>query len=334
MLRSSAEARAAGVHAATAPIVVFTEDHSLPEPAWAESLIRAHGEAWAVVGPAVINANPRHAVSWANLLIEYIEWLHPAPRAGLAPAGAQQRLPDVLLHYGADCGEWLEVESLLHWDLAANGQSALAGAGGAHPPSQLLTPAGVDPAAVLERKALCCQAQPGLVALPASALHPAGAADPRRASCAHPAPPAASRAASRPFVVLPLTAFLLACSTAGEAAGYALGAGAAPETLVDLDFRREQFMSAADRRDLSAGAAVADGSERLEPFRTDLLGHHPHLSHHQASLADCLEALARTRHREEYEAIVVDDGGSTALEGTVAPFPGTDGRAAVAAGER
>jgi hypothetical protein len=76
VLRSSAEARAAGVRAATAPIVVFTEDHSLPEPAWAESLIRAHGEAWAVVGPAVINANPRGAVSWANLLIEYIEWLH------------------------------------------------------------------------------------------------------------------------------------------------------------------------------------------------------------------------------------------------------------------
>jgi GT2 family glycosyltransferase len=40
-----------------------------------------------------------------------------------------------------------------------------------------------------------------------------------------------------------------------------------------------------------------------------------------ASLVGCLEALARaSTAREEYEVIVVDDGGSAALEDTVAPF--------------
>ena len=40
-----------------------------------------------------------------------------------------------------------------------------------------------------------------------------------------------------------------------------------------------------------------------------------------ASLVRCLEALARASAvREDYEVIVVDDGGSTALEKTVAPF--------------
>ena len=77
VMRSTAEARAAGVRAAAAPIIAFTEDHCFPEPGWAEALIRAHGEPWAAVGPAVLNANPRSAVSWANLLTEYVEWLRP-----------------------------------------------------------------------------------------------------------------------------------------------------------------------------------------------------------------------------------------------------------------
>ena len=158
VMRSTAEARAAGVRAATAPIVVFTEDHSFPEPAWAESLIRAHRGAWAAVGPAVSNANPRSVVSWANLVIEYVEWLHPASRGPTPhlPGHNSAYKRDVLLHYGAALGEWLEVESVLHWDLRANGHQLVPGASSAHPPPQLLTPAGGHPVAVLERQSLCC----------------------------------------------------------------------------------------------------------------------------------------------------------------------------------
>src|SRR6185295_6477622 len=56
-------ARAAGVRAARAPIVAFVEDHSFPQPGWAEALIAAHQQDWAVVGPAVGNANPETALS-------------------------------------------------------------------------------------------------------------------------------------------------------------------------------------------------------------------------------------------------------------------------------
>jgi hypothetical protein len=258
--RSTAEARAAGVRAATAPIVVFTEDHSLPEPAWAESLIQAHGEGWAVVGPAVSNGNPRSAVSWANLLIEYIEWLHPASR------GPARHLPghnsayerDVLLPYGAAPGERLEVESLLHWDLAAHGERLLLepearthhfnysrlsasiplrfwsgrlfAARRRHdwsPARRLLYIAGAPLIPVVRLARILQQLRrPG-------------------------------RRVPRSAVILPLTFFLLACNSAGEAVGYALGAGAAPERLVDLDFRRERFMCAADRQELAAEAAAA-----------------------------------------------------------------------------
>lgn len=77
-MRSTARARAAGVRAATAPVVALAEDHAFPAPGWAEAFIERHGEGWAAVGPVISNANPRSATSWANLLIEYAPWLEGA----------------------------------------------------------------------------------------------------------------------------------------------------------------------------------------------------------------------------------------------------------------
>jgi hypothetical protein len=65
-------ASAHGVHAATAPIVALIEDHAYPEPAWSERIVEAHLGPWAVVGGAMINANPDSSPwSWTNLLIAY-----------------------------------------------------------------------------------------------------------------------------------------------------------------------------------------------------------------------------------------------------------------------
>jgi hypothetical protein len=47
-----------------------------------------------------------------------------------------------------------------------------------------------------------------------------------------------------------------------ELAGYALGAGTASERLVDLDFRRERFISQADRHMLAAERTAAGDSVR------------------------------------------------------------------------
>jgi hypothetical protein len=122
-MKSSAASRAEGVRRAKAPVVALVEDHSFPEPDWASALIEAHRGPWAVVGPVIANGNPDSMTSWANLLVEYGQWLEP----GLG--GAAEHLPghnssykrEVLLGYGARLAAMLEAESILHWDLRSKG---------------------------------------------------------------------------------------------------------------------------------------------------------------------------------------------------------------------
>jgi len=68
------EARAAGVRAASAPIVFIGETHSYPQPGWADALISAFNGPWAAVVPAIGNANPTGAASWASYLFDYGAW--------------------------------------------------------------------------------------------------------------------------------------------------------------------------------------------------------------------------------------------------------------------
>jgi hypothetical protein len=81
-LEPLAGARAAGIRAARAPVVALTETHSFPAPGWAAALIDAHRGPWGAVGPTFGNANPRHALSWANLLLDYGPFLARAGRSG------------------------------------------------------------------------------------------------------------------------------------------------------------------------------------------------------------------------------------------------------------
>jgi glycosyltransferase involved in cell wall biosynthesis len=122
-ITSTARARAAGVFAASAPVVAFVEDHSYPADGWAEALISAHRQPWAAVGPAMVNANPRTLTSWANLVVEYSEWLHPCE------AGVRDHLPGhngsykraLLVQYGDALEAMIDAESILQWDLRAKG---------------------------------------------------------------------------------------------------------------------------------------------------------------------------------------------------------------------
>jgi hypothetical protein len=72
-----ARLRAAGVRAAEAPVVLFAETHSFPEPTSLEALIEAHRGGWAAVGQAVGNGNPRTTLSWTNQYLDYGPWTEP-----------------------------------------------------------------------------------------------------------------------------------------------------------------------------------------------------------------------------------------------------------------
>jgi GT2 family glycosyltransferase len=122
-LKDLASAHAAGVRAATSPVVVFAEDHAFPEPGWAEALIATHEGPWVAVGPAMRNANPATLTSWADFLLGYGRWRVPAV------AGATDHVPGhnssykraALLDYGEKLVEQLQAPALLHADLAARG---------------------------------------------------------------------------------------------------------------------------------------------------------------------------------------------------------------------
>jgi hypothetical protein len=122
-ITSTAQARATAIRHATAPVVVFGEDHSYPDPGWAEALIAAHQGPWAAVGPVVRNANPNSTVGWADVILNSNRWLEPVeagPVDDLQGRNSSYKRA-VLLEYGAKLGALLELETILHWDLRARG---------------------------------------------------------------------------------------------------------------------------------------------------------------------------------------------------------------------
>ncbi len=84
-VRDLASARAAGVRAASAPLVFIGETHSFPHPELGEIILKAFAAPeWAVVVPAVSNANPRGALSWSGYILDYGRWGEGLP-AGEIP---------------------------------------------------------------------------------------------------------------------------------------------------------------------------------------------------------------------------------------------------------
>jgi len=68
-IRSAGAPRARAAGEARAPLVVFAEDHSFPDPGWAETLIQAFEQGWNCLGASMGNANPATARSWADLFL-------------------------------------------------------------------------------------------------------------------------------------------------------------------------------------------------------------------------------------------------------------------------
>lgn len=122
-ITSYGEAMAAGVRAASAAVVAFTEDHVFPDTFWAEALVGSHKNGWAAVGPVIYNANPASPVGWADILMSYSPWLYPNGGGEMnhVPGHNSSYKRDILLEYGGKLGRFLEAESVLHWDLVSKG---------------------------------------------------------------------------------------------------------------------------------------------------------------------------------------------------------------------
>ena len=124
---TSNKSRAAGIRYATAPIVALSEDHSFPDPGWAEALIAAHEGGYAAVGPVLRSGNPRSMQSWANFLLEYSPWFEGTTRSevdDLPGHNSSYRL-ELLLAYGDRLDEMFEIEAVIQRDLRAAGHRML-----------------------------------------------------------------------------------------------------------------------------------------------------------------------------------------------------------------
>lgn len=122
--RTTGEALAAGFRASTAPVVGYVEEHSFPEPGWAEALIEAHRGPWAAVGVGLLNANPESMLSWATMLLAFGPWVEPAVsgEADALPSHHAHYKREALVGYEGRLEEVLDLEGMLYRDLRRRGQ--------------------------------------------------------------------------------------------------------------------------------------------------------------------------------------------------------------------
>ncbi len=118
-----AQTRSIAVQKALSPIVVFAEDHSFPEPRWAEAMIHAHKGPWAAVGPVVCNANPGNVNSWAQYFMTYGRWSEPIESDEIddLPGHNSSYKKEFLLQYDDELHIKLLREYFLHRDLRQRG---------------------------------------------------------------------------------------------------------------------------------------------------------------------------------------------------------------------
>lgn len=247
---SIASASAAGLRQADAPLVAFLEDHSFPNPEWAEVLIKAHEQSWAAVGPVMRNANPESLTSWVDFLIHYGRWIDPTPAGPIdhLPGHNSSYKRSILLDYGPALEGMMEAESVLHWDLGTKGYQLC------------LEPAAKVSHLNFERFSSWMSAQfhsgrlfaasrakgwalfRRLIYVGGTPLIPAVCLwrtlrHLRRSQKEHPSLPQ----------ILPALVLGLVLSAAGEMTGLLLGAGSSKERMGHLEFHRERHLNRADR---------------------------------------------------------------------------------------
>lgn len=262
--RNIAAVRTPMVHAARAPVVIFAEDHSFPEPTWAEELIAAHAQGAMAAGPQIRNANPQSMMSWADLFLGFGPWVEPRG------AGPITRLPwhnsgydrALLVSYGDQLQHMLENEGLLHARLRAEGKQ------------MYLLQAKTRHVNITRPQSYCSANYHGGRAFGAGRARDEQWNLLRR--CVHiggaPLVPLmrlrasvnevkeCGRAAELLPRMLPALFLGLCCHALGEAVGIAFGQGQSVRRHSDLEFHRERHVSAADAIALGFASGRAKGA--------------------------------------------------------------------------
>jgi glycosyltransferase involved in cell wall biosynthesis len=122
------QVRAEAVRKASAPFVVFLEEHAAVAQGWAEAILKAFAAAeWAAVGPAMINGNPSCGISNTLSLCYY-------PFYEMNPSRQEEEwLPfhntayrrDTIMKYDNELDSLFALEILLQWRLRQDGHHLL-----------------------------------------------------------------------------------------------------------------------------------------------------------------------------------------------------------------
>jgi len=124
--RTVPQLRAAGLRAAASPIVAMTSESCRPAPGWFAALLRAHESRPDAVGGALEPGSTDRLIDWAVFFCEYGRYLPPLaaePRWDLPghnvsySRGALAAIDDLVAR-----GTW---EPLWHWRLAARGATLI-----------------------------------------------------------------------------------------------------------------------------------------------------------------------------------------------------------------
>jgi len=120
------KARAAGVHASTAPYIFIAETHAYPDPEVCERIVELLSQGWSLVVPGLRNANPRNGISWGGFLSDYGAWSRALPAGEIerAPAHNTAFRREVLMDFGADLDKAFGFGDSLHEGMKSRGQHA------------------------------------------------------------------------------------------------------------------------------------------------------------------------------------------------------------------
>jgi hypothetical protein len=117
------KARAAGVRAASAPFIVFGEDHSFPTEGWVQGLLEPMETGASAVGPQILVANPGTSISWSDAILCYGSFLQPVHQkaAGHVPWHNSAYRRESLMGFGDRLDFLLLADSLIQTALAEKG---------------------------------------------------------------------------------------------------------------------------------------------------------------------------------------------------------------------